>query len=84
MGEGYSLPAFTTMSKVQSMVALAKVRFGSLADKRPRPKIRLCPVWSKSGHSRWQSRCPLCANSGHSRVRLSPEEKPQDIAGASL
>jgi hypothetical protein len=40
------------------------VRFGSLADKPPKAKMQLCPLWS---------------NSAHSRVRLSPKENPRDI-----
>ena len=31
--------------------AIINVRFGSLADKRSWAKVRLCPLWSNSGHS---------------------------------
>ena len=44
------------------------VRFGSLADKLSRPKIRLCPLLSKSGQTQVQPDSPLSANSGHENV----------------
>jgi hypothetical protein len=39
---------------------------------------------SDSDHSRDESELTLWANNGHSRVRLSPKEKPRDIARGFL